>query len=187
MIRLKLNKVTTLIAICGVIASTGSIFAGKANATPTTANSTAGFTGTVDPSCAVATAFTSATANAYTKTAYAGSGAGGTLQLSASDTAAFNCNSDTVGVSAVVTATPPTAPTNATLLAGVHTTTLSSDTANTAATGTGTTTVAPTGWKTDTQGNIAITVQSTWDPTATGQELLDGTYTAVAVVTVTPN
>ncbi|MBO1050119.1 MAG: hypothetical protein HEQ10_21545 [Dolichospermum sp. DEX182a] len=170
-----------------VIASTVSIFADKANAATTTAESTTGFTGTIDPSCAVATPFTSSTSNAYTATGYAGSGTGGVSKLETSDTASFNCNSDTVNVSAVVTATPPTAPTNATSLAGVHTTTLSSDTANTNATGTGSTTVAPTNWKTTTQGNIDITVKSTWNPTTGGQELLDGNYTAVAVVTVTPN
>ncbi|MBO1064463.1 MULTISPECIES: hypothetical protein [Nostocales] len=171
-----------------VIASTGSIFADKANAvTPITASSTTGFTGTIDPSCAVATGFASSTSNAYAKTTYSSSGAGGVLRLETSDTAQFNCNSDTVNVSAAVTATPPTAPVNATSLAGVHTTTLSSDTANANATGTGSTTVAPTNWKTNLQGNIGITVRSTWNPTVDGQELLDGTYTAVAIVTVTPN
>ncbi|AFW96002.1 hypothetical protein FJR06_07615 [Dolichospermum sp. UHCC 0352] len=170
-----------------VIASTGSIFADKANAvTPISASSTTGFTGTIDPSCAVSAGFNSSTSNAYAKTTYSSSGAGGVLRLETSDTAQFNCNSDTVNVSAVVTATPPTAPVNATALAGVHTTTLSS-TGNTDATGTGSTTVAPTNWKTNLQGNIGITVKSTWNPTVDGQELLDGTYTAVAVVTVTPN
>ncbi|ALB42537.1 hypothetical protein AA650_20620 [Anabaena sp. WA102] len=170
-----------------VIASTVSIFADKANAATTTAESTTGFTGTIDPSCAVATGFTSSTSNAYTATGYAGSGTGGVQKLETSDTASFNCNSDTVNVSAVVTATPPTAPSNATSLAGVHTTTLSSDPANANATGTGSTTVAPTNWKTNAQGNIGITVRSTWNPATGGQELLDGTYTAVAIVTVTPN
>ena len=169
-----------------VIASTVSIFADKANAAPTTAESTTGFTGTIDPSCAVATGFTSST-NAYDKTAYSSSGTGGVSMLEKTDQASFNCNSDTVNVSAVVTATPPTAPSNATSLAGVHTTTLSSDTANTNATGTGSTTVATTNWKTTNQGNIGITVKSTWNPATDGQELLDGIYTAVAVVTVTPN
>ena len=170
-----------------VIASTGSIFADKANAAATTASSTTGFTGTIDPSCAVSAGFNSSTSNAYAKTTYSSSGDGGVSKLETSDTAQFNCNSDTVNVSAVVTATPPTAPSNATSLAGVHTTTLSSDTANADATGTGSTTVAPTNWKTNLQGNIGITVKSTWNPATGGQELLDGTYTATAVVTVTPN
>jgi hypothetical protein len=87
-----------------VIASTVSIFADKANAAPTTAESTTGFTGTIDPSCTVSTSFVS-TANAYSETNYNGSG--GASKLEASDNAAFNCNSDTVNVTAAVTITQP--------------------------------------------------------------------------------
>ena len=171
-----------------VIASTVSIFADKANAAPITAESTTGFTGTIDPSCAVATGFTSST-NAYDKTAYSSSGTGGVSKLEKTDQASFNCNSDTVNVSAAVTTNQPTNPTNATLLQGVHTTTLTNqNTTPTAQTANGIgATVAATSWRTDTQGNIGITVKSTWDPTTGGQELLDGTYTANAIVTVTPN
>ncbi len=162
------------------------------SAAPTTANSTAGFTGTIDPSCAVDTDFTNDAANkmTYTATPYGGSGAGGVSKLSANQNATFNCNSDTVNVSTDVTLTQPTTPTNATLLEGVHTTTIANnnsgaDTAN--ANGGGPATVTGTNWVTDTQGNIIINVKSEWNPQATGQELLDGTYTAVATVTVTPN
>ena len=166
-----------------VIASTGSIFADKANATPTTASSTAGFTGTIDPSCTVSTGFAS-TPNAYIETNYVGSG--GASKLETSDNAQFNCNSDTVNVSAAVTTTQPTNPTNATAIVGVHTTTLTNENA-TAQTANGTgATVTATSWRTDTQGNIEIELKSTWDP-ASGQELLTGTYTANATLTVTPN
>lgn len=169
-----------------VIASTGSIFADKANATPTTASSTTGFTGNIAPSCTVSTGFAS-TPNAYTETNYVGSG--GASQLETSDEAEFNCNSDTVNVSAAVTTTQPTNPTNATAIVGVHTTTLTNQNATPSiqtATGTGAT-VTGNSWRTDTQGNIGIELTSTWDPAASGQELLTGTYTANATLTVTPN
>ncbi|TYQ30937.1 hypothetical protein [Pseudanabaena sp. UWO310] len=185
------NAFRRILIASGFAIATSFMAALSASAAPTTASSTTYFTGTVDPSCAVSTDFTgntSGTANTYTKTAYAGSGAGGVLQLQASDTVAFNCNSDTVGVSAVVVTTPPTAPVNATLLAGVHTALVTSTvdgTQNTTQTGNGTATGSA--WKTDTQGNIGATVQSTWNPTAGGQELLDGTYLANVAVTVTPN
>ena len=169
----------------GVIASTSSIFAGKANANPV------GFGGNVDPSCAVTTNFTSTT-NAYDKTVYAGSG--GVSKLEKSDQASFNCNLDQLEITADVTVTRPTAPTQATLLQGVHTTTLSSNTANTAMFS-----VLPVSsnsggfgaiWNPNPGGDITITVKSTWKPTksgsTTGQELLDGNYTAVVVITLAP-
>lgn len=181
-----------ILAASGITVATSLMTVLSASAAPTTANSVAGFTGTIDPSCAVATDFTNnATSKlTYTPTAYTGSGAGGVSKLSANQNATFNCNSDTVGVSTDVALTQPTAPTNATLLAGTHTTTItgSNDAANTAnADGAGTAVVTGTSWKTDTQGNIGINVKSEWNPQAGGQELLDGTYTAVATVTVTPN
>lgn len=181
-----------ILVASGLTIATSFMTALSASAAPTTANSTAGFTGTIDPSCAVQTGFANnATSKlAYTPSAYAGSGAGGVLKLSANQSAVFNCNSDTVGVSTDVALTQPTAPANATLLAGTHTTTIANanlvtDTAN--ANGAGTAKVTGTGWVTDTQGNISINVLSEWNPQATGQELLDGVYTAVATVTVTPN
>lgn len=163
----------------------------SASALPVTANSTTYFTGTIDPSCAVATAFTGnavGAANAYTATPYTGSGTGGVSKLETSDTVAFNCNSDTVGVSALVVTTPPTAPVNATLLAGVHTALVTSTIdATQTATLDGDGTATGTAWKTSNQGNISATVKSTWNPTATGEELLGGNYLANVAVTVTPN
>ncbi len=167
----------------GVIASTSSIFAGKANANPV------GFGGNVDPSCAVTTNFTSIT-NAYTKTLYTGSG--GVSKLEKSDQASFNCNLDQLDITADVTVTRPPAPTQATLLQGVHTTTLSSNTANTAIfsvlpASSNSLTFGAIGWNPSTAGDITITVKSTWKPTTTGQELLDGNYTAVVVITLAPS
>ncbi|MBO1050122.1 MAG: hypothetical protein HEQ10_21560 [Dolichospermum sp. DEX182a] len=171
----------------GVIASTSSIFAGKANANPV------GFGGNVDPSCAVVTNFTS-TANAYTKTVYTGSG--GVSKLEKSDQASFNCNVDKIDVTAEVDVIRPTAPTQATRLQGVHTTTLSSNTGNSGvfsvlpvSLNSGTFGVA--GWNPSNTGDITITVKSTWNPTKilniTGQELLDGDYTADVVITLAPS
>ena len=181
-----------VLAASGIAVATSLMTALSASATPTTANSEAGFTGTIAPSCAVATDFANnATSKlAYTPTAYAGSGAGGVLKLSANQSATFNCNSDTVGVSTDVALTQPTAPANATLLAGIHTTTITNanKAADTAyANGAGTAKVTGTGWVTDTNGNISINVKSEWNPQSGGEELLNGTYTAVATVTVTPN
>ena len=166
----------------GVIASTSSIFAGKANANPV------GFGGNVDPSCAVTTNFTSTT-NAYTKTVYTGSG--GVVKLEKTDQASFNCNSDTVTVLANVAVNRPPVPTQATLLQGVHTTRLSSNTANNP-----TFSVLQVSsdngsfgaeWNPNTAGDITITVKSTWNPAAGGQELLDGDYGAVVDITLTPS
>jgi hypothetical protein len=46
-------------------------------------------------------------------------------------------------------------------------------------------------WNPSTAGDITITVKSTWKPTksgsTTGQELLDGNYTAVVVITLAPS
>lgn len=176
----------------GLTIATSFITALSASAAKTTANSTAGFTGTIDPSCAVKVDFPNAASSklGYTKSAYAGSGAGSVLKLSANQNATFDCNSDTVNVSADVTLTQPTAPANATAIVGVHTTTISNantgatDTAN--ANGAGNALVTGSNWITDPNGNIVINVASEWNPTI-GEELLDGTYTAVVKVTVTPN
>lgn len=182
---LKAAAITSLL-IGGVIASTSSIFAGKANAESTS------FGANVDPSCSVTTDFTSTT-NAYTKTVYTGSG--GVSKLEKSDQASFNCNVDKIDVAAEVNVTRPTAPTQATRLQGVHTTTLSSNTSNP-----NVFSVFPvsldsgylgvSGWNPSNTGDITITVKSTWNPTKiqniTGQELLDGDYTANVVITVTP-
>ncbi|BBC23737.1 hypothetical protein [Pseudanabaena sp. ABRG5-3] len=177
----------------GLAVTTSFMTALSASAAPTTANATAGFTGTIDPSCAVQTDFTNNAANklAYTADAYTGSGSGGVLKLSANQSAVFNCNSVSVGVSTDVTLTQPTAAaTPGALLVGIHKTTITgaNNVANTAnATGSGTALVTGTAWDTDNQGNISINVASEWNPQSGGQELLNGIYTAVATVTVTPN
>jgi hypothetical protein len=183
------NSIRRILVASGLTVATSFMAAFSASAS-TTANSTTYFTGTVDPSCAVSANFTgntSGTANTYTKTAFTSSGAGGVLKLETSDTVQLNCNSDTVGVSAVVVTTTPTAPVNATALAGVHTVLVTNTIdATQTATKTGDGTATGTAWKTTTIGNMGVTVKSTWNP-VTGEELLDGTYLANIQVTVTPN
>jgi hypothetical protein len=187
------NSIRRILVASGLTVATSfmTAFSASAGTITTAANSTPYFAGTVDPSCAVASNFfgnSTGNANTYTKTAFIGSGAGGVSQLQASDTANFNCNSDTVGVSAVVTTTTPTAPVNATALAGAHTVVVTSLVDNTqTATKTGNGTATGTAWKTTIQGNIGVSVQSTWAPQSPGEELLDGTYLANVAVTVTPN
>ncbi len=185
---MKLNKIATLIAVCTVIASTGSIFAGKANASGV--GGTAYFSGDIAASCGVTVDFTSTsgTPNTYDKTSYASSG--GTSKLDKSENTTINCNSDTVDVTATVIATPPTAPANATLLEGVHTATITggNDATNDTMNGDGSTTLnSASPWKTDNQGNIVISVKSTWNPSSGGQELFEGNYLANVALSVTPN
>lgn len=177
----------------GIAVTTSFMTVLSASAAPTTASAAAGFTGTIDPSCAVQTDFTNTATSklGYTADAYAGSGAGGVLKLSANQSAVFNCNSVSVGVSTDVALTQPAAAaTPGAKLVGIHKTTITGannilNTAN--ATGAGIAKVTGTAWDTDDQGNISINVASEWNPQVGGQELLDGIYTAVATVTVTPN
>ncbi len=188
------NSIRRILVASGLTVATSFMTAFSASAS-TTANSTTYFTGTVQPSCSVSANFTGNTsggANTYTKTDYGASGAGGVSKLETSDNVSFNCNSDTVNVSAVVVTTPPPVPANATLLAGVHTALLTNgvDVGQTI-TQNGNGVGSDTGWKTDNQGNIGVTVKSTWNPTTVlgvpGQELLAGGYNANVQVTVTPN
>jgi len=178
-----------VLATSGIAVATSLMTALSASAS-TTANSSAYFTGTIAPSCAIDADFTgksSGSANSYTPTPYTSSG--GVSKLETSDTITFNCNSDAVTVTGTVTPTPPTAPQNATALVGVHTALITStvdNTQNATKTGSGAPTFA-TPWKTDAQGNIGITVKSTWNPQSGGQELFTGTYTAQVDITVTPN
>jgi hypothetical protein len=148
-----------------------------------TASSTTSFTGTIDPSCAVSSGFIGGIS--YVPTDYTDSGKGAS-KLETMDMVSFNCNSDTVNVSAAVTTTTPTPPSNATSLVGSHTASVTNTVntgQNTYQAGDGTAT--GTGWHTDTEGNIQLAVVSTW--TSNGEELLAGGYEANVQVTVTPN
>ena len=155
------------------------------SASANTVTSNTGFTGAVAPSVAIVTDFTGKTvAKTYTPTTYAPSG--GVSQLQATDTISFNSNSDTLGVTATIVATPPTAPTNATALVGVHSTLINSNvgTENITATATA------QNFITDTQGNLTLAVRSTWLPQAGGQELFNsgsGTYAATVGLSVVAN
>ena len=186
------NSIRRILVASGLTVATSFMTVLSASATTTGANSTGKFSESVDPSCAVAVDFPdNATApKAYTKTAYSGSGAGGVRILTSSQEAEFNCNSDTVDVSATVSVTKPAAPTNATALAATHTATLTNVTIiGETAQQTDPTSLTGASWGTDTQGNIKIGIQSVWaaNSTSSGEELLSGAYSATFVVTVTPN
>ena len=183
------NSIRRILVASGLTVATS--FMTVLSASATGADSTGKFSGSVDPSCAVAVDFpNNATApKAYSKTAYSGSGAGGVQMLGSSQDAEFNCNSDTVDVSATVSVTKPAAPTNATALDATHTATLTNVTiigesdqqANQ-------TSLTGDSWGTDGQGNIQIRIVSEWSTSSGGgEELLSGAYSATFVVTVTPN
>ena len=185
------NTFRRILVASGLTVATSFMTVLSASATTTGAGSTGRFSGSIDPSCAVAVDFPdNATPKTYSQTAYSGSGAGGVSQLTSSQEAEFNCNSDTVDVSATVSVTKPAAPTNAAALAATHTATLSSITVGGESdVQTNPTSLTGASWKTDTQGNIKIGIQSTWQKNTTldGEELLNGSYSATFVVTVTPN
>ena len=176
---MKFSKITKLILVCGLLASTTAIFTEKAHAAPT-ASSTATFSGFVAPSCAVTTPFGGSVT--YTSGSILGP-SGGVKTLSAtSSTAVFNCNSNTVTVGAIVSVTQPSA-TNATALVGVHTATIfvfPSVTILTGQTGNIGTATAPTG----ANGNVTARVVSSW---AGGEDLLDGGYASSITVSITAN
>lgn len=169
---MKLNKIQALVLTLGVALSSGAMFAGKAGAAPA-ATSTATFTGTVAPSCTVTTPFAASTG--YLIAGLIGP-SGGPTEIEATSDAVFNCNSDTLSITAVGTPVPPTAPTNATSIEGTHAFTYELDNALIS--------LPQTAAASDTSGNASITVRSTWTG---GEDLLSGTYGATSVVTVTAN
>ena len=186
------NTFRRILVASGLTVATSFMTVLSASAITTGANSTGKFAGSIDPSCAVIANFpeNAIAPKAYTKTAYSGSGDGGVSQLTSSQEAEFNCNSDTIDVSATVSVTKPANPSNATALAAEHQATLSSM----AGGGESDSQPNPTSltgasWKTDSQGNIKIGIQSTWQKNTNldGEELLNGPYSATFVVTVTPN
>lgn len=180
------NSIRRILVASGLTVATSFMTVLSASA----ADSTAGFTGTIDPSCAVSLGFTNTGANklAYDEVPYAGSGAGGIERLYSNQEASFNCNTESVVVTTDVTTTQVfPAGTPGDLLEGIHTTTVTSNNdVQDSDFGYGDVVLTGNDWETDNQGNITITVESEWDPSL-GEELLAGTYTATAVVTVTPN
>lgn len=168
---MKLNKIQALVLTLGVVLSSGTMFAGKADAAPA-ASSTASFSGTVLPSCTLQTPFT---ASDYNVSGTDGPSGGPTSISATSNAAVFDCNSNTLNITVVNSATPPT-PTNASNLVGVNAFTY---TLNTNAI-----TLPNATAPADANGDAAITVTSTWTG---GEDLLDGTYTASSIVTVTAN
>ena len=183
------NSIRRILIASGFTVATS--FMTVLSASANTVTPTAGFTATVNPSVAITTPFSSATAIAYTETPFTTSGSGGVAQLTKTESVVFNSNSNTLSVTAVLTATPSTqASTNATKLAGVHALLIANTTANLASpdsqTITGTNaTVTP--FKTDPNGNMTLAVTSTWNPSNGGEELLSGTYTAIVALTVVAN
>jgi hypothetical protein len=186
---MKMRELTATTRACGffcagftIFCAGFTIFTEKANA-GATATSTVTFNATVVPSCAVTTPFSSVpAAGNYVQT---GTGAaGGKTQLSRSKTAQFDCNSDTVAVSAVVTLTQPNV-VNATAIVGTHKVTIDDSVFGDVAilqNGAGTFTSTA---RTDTSGDIGFVVTSTW--TSTGEDLLTGNYVANIAVSVTAN
>jgi hypothetical protein len=177
---MKLSKITKLTLLCGLLASTTVIFAKEVHA-GTTASATATFSGTVLPSCTVTTSFGGLVT--YTNGAILGLSGGVKTLAGQSSLAAFNCNSDTVTVGAIVSVTQPPIPLNATAIKGVHTATIivtPSFTLLTGQTGDLGTVSAPT----DVNGNVSARVISSW---VGGEDLLDGGYTASIAVNITAN
>jgi len=176
---IKIKNLATLTLVCGSLASGLVIFTEKANAAPS-ASSNITFGATVLPSCNILTPF--AATQTYVNGTILGP-SGGVKTLSAtSSLAVFDCNSDTVGVNAIVSVTQPI-PVNATAIKGVHTGTVlvqPSFTVLTGQTGDLGTVTAPT----DANGDVQVIVVSSW---AGGEDLLSGAYSSKIVVNITAN
>lgn len=173
---MKLNKIQALVLTLGVALSSGAMFTGKANAAPA-ASSTASFSGTVAPSCTTTTEFTVPGGYASISGALPGPSGGPTAITLTSNAAIFDCNSNTLNISAVETATPPLV-TSAIDIVGTHAFAYKLNTAALTLLGGSATANA------DTNGDASITVQSTWTG---GEDLLSGPYSATSIVTVTAN
>jgi len=169
---MKLNRINALALTLGVALASGALFAGKADAAP---NATSGITfgSTVAPSVTLTSPFGKSLP--YLDGPLGPSG--GPKSISSSDSATFDTNSDTVGVTSTLALTQPPTPVNATALVGVHSTTYSANG------GTPVVGLANTTLPTNTDGDITITLTSTWTG---GEDLLSGPYSAAYVVTVTP-
>lgn len=154
-----------------------------------TATLPAAFMATIAPSCSPGAPFNLASPF-YTPSPYIGSG--GVLKLSASQIVAFNCNSSTVNVSAVVTLNTTLSGLTQNAAIATHKTKITNvNSPSNTATFNGSGTLTATGWGTATalpnSGDISINVESEWTPQTGGQELLSGIYNATIEVTVTPN
>jgi len=167
---MKFNKISALVATALISSAGFTMSAGKANA-GASASSTATFNGTVPLSCTVSSSFQASTP--YIPGIMGPSGEASSMQ--AQDSAAFNCNSDTVEIAVTPVISKPT-PTNATSLVGTHTFVV---------TGNGTALPDNTGSgnaNTNLDGNISIVVTSTWTG---GEDLFAGSYIAIFPFTVT--
>lgn len=171
------TPIRRILIVSGLTIATSFITVLSASAN--TATGSAGFSATVAAAVAVTTPFTGA--SSYDVTTYTASG--GNSKLEKSDTIVFNSNTDTLGVTATVTATPPTAPANATALVGVHSTLISSNVGSETITATAT----ARDFVTDSQGNLTLTVRSTWATQNAGEELFRGAYAATVALSVVAN
>jgi len=190
--QLSILKSITLGVVFGIIGQTSSVKAAP-NAT-----STANFSGTVAGSCTVTTPFPART---YTQTA--GGPAGGRTRIGPSSSGAdFNCNSDNISLTAVITNLTSPQFTNATNLdlrptgvgiGSVHKLSINEEVAgtdylteteiNTAGT------VVFNGVSsspTDGSGNTRIIVRSLFDISGGAEDLAAGAYSVSVLVTVTP-
>jgi hypothetical protein len=178
---MKIKRLTATTLACGLFYAGFTIFTEKANA-GATASSTATFNAKVLPSCAVTKQFNSTSGN-YTQTVTPAA-AGGAKRLTRTKTANFDCNSDTVGVSATVILTPPI-PVNATSIIGTHQVDISDQTNGDLSINQDGDGTFPGTATTDPDGDIIVVVKSTW--TSTGEDLLSGAYAASVAVSVTAN
>ncbi len=207
---MRLNKFAGLMAVGSAVALFGSVAHAQLAASPTSSDDM-GYTADVAMQCAVDTpsAYTNAgsTAQAYAETTGTiNSGLTRVVQLEASDTIGFDCNSDAVDLTVLATTVTGPAFNNATdidLLSGSdtigvdHVVDVAVDTSTTAlvtdvqALTANTTIVSPaTGQPgddvpTDVNGDIDVTVTSTFLTAGGAEELAEGTYASAYTVTVT--
>lgn len=175
---MEFTKAAKLVLVCGLLASTTAIFTEKAYA-GATATSTATFSGTVIPSCTTTTQFTGT--RTYTNGTLGPSG-GVKFLTRASSIAAFDCNSDTVTVGAIVSLIQPSAA-NATAIVGRHQASVAVDPGGEGLNG-ATGNLGTVNAVTDENGDVTVQVTSRWDG---GEDLLEGFYQATFVVSITAN
>ena len=189
---------TMAIALAG-----GSVLAfGSSSLADDTADDTVSYTGAVPGECSLTTASASAvagTATTYTETRglnlsdfdtdpTSAAAVTRVTQLQATDTLSFDCNTGSVNftIPSVTVATPPT-PTGSggSVLVGSHTFAYNPST-NAGDVTFSAPITSDVAINTDADGDLDITVTSTWVPTS-GEELLKGTYTATATFQVVAN
>jgi hypothetical protein len=167
---MKFNKISALVATALISSAGFTMSAGKANA-GASASSTATFNGNVALSCTVSSSFQAS--KPYTPVTVGSSGEASSVQ--AEDSAAFDCNSDTVEIAVTPQISKPV-PVNATSIVGTH---------SFVVTGNGTALPNNTGTanaNTNVDGDINLVVKSTWTG---GEDLFAGNYSAIFPVTVT--